>query len=40
MHGVVLRHAFKPAELARLIGPWSAVIPVAAAPARPSAKRA
>ena len=34
-----LRHAFKPAELARLVGPWSAVLPVEA-PKRPAAKRA
>jgi curved DNA-binding protein CbpA len=40
MHGLVLRHAFKPAELARLVGPWSNVIPVAAVPTRPAAKRA
>ncbi len=39
MHGLVLRHAFKPAELARLLGPWSAVLPVEA-PKRPAAKRA
>jgi len=39
MHGLVLRHAFKPAELARLVGPWSAVIPLEA-PKRPAAKRA
>lgn len=38
MHGLVLRHAFKAVELARLVGPWSAVIPVEAA-ARPGAKR-
>jgi hypothetical protein len=39
MHGLVLRHAFKPAELARMIGPWSAVIPVEPS-SRPGAKRA
>jgi curved DNA-binding protein CbpA len=26
MHGLVLRHAFKPAELERLIGPWREVL--------------
>jgi curved DNA-binding protein CbpA len=40
MHGLVLRHAFKPAELARLVGPWSSVIPEASTPGRPAAKRA
>lgn len=39
MHGLVLRHAFKPAELARLVGPWSAIIPLEG-PNRPAAKRA
>jgi curved DNA-binding protein CbpA len=39
MHGLVLRHAFKPAELARLMGPWSGVLPVPEAPTRPTAKR-
>jgi Arc/MetJ-type ribon-helix-helix transcriptional regulator len=34
MHGLVLRHGFKPAELERLSGPWaSVVLPAAAAPA-------
>lgn len=42
MHGLVLRHAFKPAELDRLLGPWrpvvapSAVPPGAAARPRPA----
>jgi curved DNA-binding protein CbpA len=40
MHGLVLRHAFKPAELARLMGPWSAVIGPADTASRPAAKRA
>jgi curved DNA-binding protein CbpA len=39
MHGVVLRHAFKPAELARLLGPWDGVIVVPEAPARATARR-
>jgi curved DNA-binding protein CbpA len=34
MHGLVLRHGFKPAELERLAGPWaSVVLPPAAVPA-------
>ena len=40
MHGLVLRHAFKPAELARLLGPWSGVLPAPPSPTRPTAKRA
>jgi curved DNA-binding protein CbpA len=40
MHGLVLRHAFKPAELARLMGPWSGVIGPAEKASRPTAKRA
>jgi curved DNA-binding protein CbpA len=40
MHGLVLRHAFKPAELARLLGPWSGVLPATPPPTRPTAKRA
>lgn len=40
MHGVVLRHAFKPAELGKLVGPWSVVIPEPTTPVRPAAKRA
>jgi curved DNA-binding protein CbpA len=39
MHGLVLRHGFKPAELARLMGPWSGILPVPDAPTRPTAKR-
>jgi curved DNA-binding protein CbpA len=40
MHGVVLRHAFKAAELDRLLGPWADVLgPVLPAPARPTARR-
>jgi hypothetical protein len=39
MHGVVLRHAFKPAELTRLLGPWEGVIAVPDAAARPTARR-
>ena len=38
MHGIVLRHAFKPAELTRLLGPWSGVL-VPDADARPTPKR-
>ena len=26
MHGLVLRHAFKPAELERLVGPWAPIV--------------
>jgi hypothetical protein len=26
MHGLVLRHAFKPAELERLAGSWSPIV--------------
>jgi hypothetical protein len=40
MHGLVLRHAFKPAELARLMGPWSSVIGPAETASRPAPKRA
>jgi curved DNA-binding protein CbpA len=37
MHGLVLRHAFRPAELVRLLGPWGAVLaPGASAASRPS----
>jgi curved DNA-binding protein CbpA len=39
MHGVVLKHAFKPAELARLIGPWNLVIPVPDSAARATTRR-
>jgi hypothetical protein len=39
MHGLVLRHGFKPAELARLLGPWSGILPVPDAPTRPTTKR-
>jgi curved DNA-binding protein CbpA len=39
MHGVVLRHAFKPAELARLLGPWDGVILVPEASTRATARR-
>ena len=38
MHGLVLRHAFKPAELDRLAGPWSGIL-VAPSAARPTARR-
>ncbi|HEX5012923.1 MAG TPA: hypothetical protein VFV72_02100, partial [Candidatus Limnocylindrales bacterium] len=34
MHGVVLRHAFKPAELDRLLGPWAPVLGPVMPPAR------
>jgi hypothetical protein len=34
MHGLVLRHGFRPAELERLAGPWAPVVlPPAPAPA-------
>ena len=36
MHGIVLRHAFKPAELSRLLGPWEGVILGPDATARPT----
>jgi hypothetical protein len=39
MHGLVLRHAFKPAELDRLLGPWNGILPVPESPLRPTAKR-
>ena len=41
MHGVVLRHAFKPAELDRLLGPWAEVLRPALPPppGRPTANR-
>ena len=37
MHGLVLRHAFKPAELERLMGPWRTVLvgPSTPSPAQP-----
>lgn len=38
MHGLVLRHGFKPAELARLAGPWAPVV-LPPAPAAPVAAR-
>ena len=37
MHGLVLRHAFKPAELDRLLGPWREVLVEPASP-RPRAR--
>jgi len=40
MHGLVLRHAFKPAELARLMGPWGSVIGPVEKASRPAPKRA
>ena len=40
MHGLVLRHAFKPAEFARLMGPWSSVIGPVETASRPAPKRA
>jgi curved DNA-binding protein CbpA len=36
MHGLVLRHAFRPADLARLLGPWREVLAVPARPVRPA----
>jgi curved DNA-binding protein CbpA len=38
MHGLVLRHAFKPAELERLVGVWREIVPAQATPVRPAAK--
>ncbi|HLO35299.1 MAG TPA: hypothetical protein VK194_04425 [Candidatus Deferrimicrobium sp.] len=34
MHGLVLRHGFRPAELERLAGPWAPIVlpPAAGAP--------
>jgi hypothetical protein len=37
MHGLVLRHAFKPAELEKLAGPWAPLVLVRPAP--PQARR-
>jgi len=37
MHGLVLRHAFKPAELDRLLGPWREVLLERPIPVRPKA---
>ncbi len=37
MHGLVLRHAFKPADLERLLGPWREVLVEPGAPRRPVA---
>ena len=38
MHGLVLRHAFKPAESERLVGVWREIVPAQATPVRPAAK--
>jgi curved DNA-binding protein CbpA len=38
MHGLVLRHAFKPAELERLAGPWASIV-LPPAPAAAGARR-
>jgi curved DNA-binding protein CbpA len=38
MHGLVLRHAFKPPELERLIGPWREVLADPGAPQNPVAR--
>jgi hypothetical protein len=38
MHGLVLRHAFKPAELERLLGPWREVLFEPDARSRPVAR--
>ena len=38
MHGLVLRHGFRPAELERLAGPWAAVV-LAPAPATAQPRR-
>jgi curved DNA-binding protein CbpA len=38
MHGLVLRHAFKAAELDRLLGPWREVLVEPGAPTRPVAR--
>jgi hypothetical protein len=39
MHGLVLRHAFKAPELARVMGPWSGVLVAPDNEPRPTAKR-
>jgi curved DNA-binding protein CbpA len=39
MHGLVLRHAFKPGELDRLLGRWRDVLVDPASPCRPVARR-
>ena len=38
MHGLVLRHAFKPAELERLVGPWREVLLDRPTTVRPKAR--
>jgi hypothetical protein len=38
MHALVLRHAFKPTELERLMGPWRDVLLEPGAPGRPAAR--
>jgi curved DNA-binding protein CbpA len=38
MHGVVLRHAFKAAELARVLGPWADVLGPVLPPSRQEAR--
>ena len=38
MHGLVLRHAFKPAELERLLGPWREILPERPESVRPKAR--
>jgi curved DNA-binding protein CbpA len=39
MHGLVLRHAFRPAELERLLGPWALILGPGAGAPRPSPRR-
>lgn len=39
MHGLVLRHGFRPVELERLVGPWGDVLGIAATENRPAATR-
>jgi curved DNA-binding protein CbpA len=36
MHGLVLRHAFRPAELERLLGPWAQILAQMPSTSRPS----
>jgi curved DNA-binding protein CbpA len=39
MHGLVLRHAFRPAELERLLGPWAPLLAPDRSAPRPSPRR-
>jgi hypothetical protein len=39
MHGLVLRHAFRPTELERLLGPWTELLGAAGRTANASPRR-